>query len=61
MFITNICLHLRINPVVGCVQKDKPNPLAGMTEEQKEYEANRLVNAIDQLQRLDFLYFKIIF
>ncbi|XP_075586533.1 ric8 guanine nucleotide exchange factor A [Dermatophagoides farinae] len=42
----------KINPIVGCVQEEEgPNPLSNMTEEQKEYEANRLVNAIDQLQR----------
>ncbi|KAF7492738.1 Synembryn-A [Sarcoptes scabiei] len=41
----------KINPVIGCIQKKESNPLDEMTEEQKEYEANRLVNAIDQLQR----------
>lgn len=40
-----------INPVVGCYEPPRPNPMEGMTEEQKEYEAIRLVNAIDQMTR----------
>jgi len=40
-----------INPVVGCYEPPHPNPMEGMTEEQKEYEAIRLVNAIDQMTR----------
>ena len=42
---------VRINPVIGCIQEEQLNPLAEMSEEQKEYEATRLVNIIDQLQR----------
>ncbi|XP_001608293.2 synembryn [Nasonia vitripennis] len=41
----------KINPVVGCYESPKPNPLEGMTEEQKEYEAMKLVSLVDQLQR----------
>ncbi|XP_057339844.1 synembryn-A [Microplitis mediator] len=38
-----------INPITGCYEEPKPNPLEGMTEEQKEYEAMKLVNLMDQL------------
>lgn len=41
----------RINPVLGCVEGPKPDPMAGMTDEQKEYEAIKLVNLIDQMSR----------
>lgn len=40
-----------INPVTGSYEAPRPNPLENMTEEQKEYEAVKLVNMIDQLQR----------
>lgn len=40
-----------INPVTGCYEGPKPDPLAGMTEEQKEYEALKLVGLVDQLTR----------
>ncbi|XP_075154296.1 ric8 guanine nucleotide exchange factor A [Haematobia irritans] len=40
-----------INPVVGCYMPPAPNPLEGMTEEQKEYEAERLATLVDQLDR----------
>jgi hypothetical protein len=35
----------------GCIEDERKNPLEGMSEEQKEYEAMRLVNMIDQLSR----------
>ncbi|KAL7288748.1 hypothetical protein TKK_0016729 [Trichogramma kaykai] len=41
----------QINPVLGCYEKPKPNPLENMTDEQKEYEAMKLVSLVDQLQR----------
>ncbi|KAK2580128.1 hypothetical protein KPH14_012405 [Odynerus spinipes] len=41
----------QINPVTGCYEKAKPNPLEDMSEEQKEYEALQLVNLVDQLTR----------
>ena len=42
----------RINPITGCVETESSNSqLDDMTEEQKEYEANKLVNLIDQMQR----------
>lgn len=44
-------LQHAINPVVGCYEAPKPNPFEGMTEEQKEYEAMKLVELIDKLDR----------
>lgn len=41
----------QINPVTGCFEHPKPNPLEGMTEEQKEYEALQLVGLMDKLTR----------
>ncbi|EGI57494.1 Synembryn-A [Acromyrmex echinatior] len=41
----------RINPVTGCFEHSKPNPFEGMTEEQKEYEALKLVNLVDKLTK----------
>lgn len=40
-----------VNPVIGCYMPPAPNPLEGMTEEQKEYEAEKLANLVDQLHR----------
>uniref|UniRef100_A0A671DXR3 Synembryn n=1 Tax=Rhinolophus ferrumequinum TaxID=59479 RepID=A0A671DXR3_RHIFE len=40
-----------INPVTGRVEEKPPNPMAGMTDEQKEHEAMRLVNMLDKLSR----------
>lgn len=39
------------NPVLGCVDHPKPNPLEGMSEEQKEYEALQLVNLLEKLRK----------
>jgi hypothetical protein len=44
-------VQYRINPVTGSLDIPKPNPMDGMTEEQKEYEAVRLINLMDRLQR----------
>ncbi|XP_011690211.1 PREDICTED: synembryn-A [Wasmannia auropunctata] len=41
----------QINPVTGCFEHPKPDPLEGMTEEQKEYEALKLINLVDKLTR----------
>ncbi|EFN85529.1 synembryn isoform X2 [Harpegnathos saltator] len=41
----------QINPVTGCFEHPKPNPLEGMTEEQKEFEALQLVDLVDKLTR----------
>ncbi|KAK9730971.1 Guanine nucleotide exchange factor synembryn [Popillia japonica] len=40
-----------INPVTGCYQEPKPSPTANMTEEQKEYEAMKLVELMNNLTR----------
>jgi hypothetical protein len=44
-------LNFSINPVVGCVELERPSPFEGMSEEQKEYEAMKLVNLISDLQK----------
>ncbi|XP_054828619.1 synembryn-A isoform X1 [Eublepharis macularius] len=40
-----------INPITGRVEEKLPNPMEGMTEEQKELEAMKLVNMFDKLSR----------
>lgn len=40
-----------INPITGRFETAKKDPMEGMTDEQKEYEAMQLVNKIDQLTR----------
>lgn len=40
-----------INPVLGCFEAPRKDPTAGMSEEQKEYEAMELVNLMDKLHR----------
>ncbi|XP_048828784.1 synembryn-A isoform X1 [Brienomyrus brachyistius] len=40
-----------INPVTGRVEDEQPNPMEGMTEEQKELEAMKLVKMFDKLSR----------
>ncbi|XP_017055577.1 synembryn [Drosophila ficusphila] len=41
-----------INPVIGSLEPNlEPHPLEGMSEEQKEYEAMKLVNLIEQLHQ----------
>ncbi|XP_060705697.1 synembryn-A-like [Hemiscyllium ocellatum] len=40
-----------INPVTGRVEEKLPNPMDGMTDEQKEYEAMKLVSMFDRLSR----------
>lgn len=42
---------LRINPITGRWEEPKGNPMEEMSEEQKEYEAMRLVHDLDKLQR----------
>lgn len=37
--------------MMGAIEPKRSDPTEHMTEEQKEYEAVRLVNMIDQLQR----------
>ncbi|XP_068627685.1 synembryn-A [Battus philenor] len=38
-----------IDPVVGCTRPPRINPFEGMTEEQKEFEAMKLVNLFDKM------------
>lgn len=40
-----------VNPVTGCYEPVRPNPMEEMSEEQREYEAIKLVNALDKLIR----------
>ncbi|XP_008309308.1 chaperone Ric-8A isoform X2 [Cynoglossus semilaevis] len=40
-----------INPITGVVEEEQPNPMEGMTEEQKELEAIKLLNMFDKLSR----------
>lgn len=40
-----------INPITGRVEEKLPNPMEGMTDEQKEVEAMKLVNMFDKLSR----------
>lgn len=44
-------LATMVNPVTGRWEEDKPDPMAGMSDEQKEYEAMRLMTVIDKLDR----------
>lgn len=41
----------QINPIVGCYEPPRPDPMAGMSEEQKEYEAMKLVEQIDKMMK----------
>ncbi|KAL6474946.1 hypothetical protein MHYP_G00159860 [Metynnis hypsauchen] len=41
----------RINPVTGSVEEEQPDPMEGMTEEEKEEEARRLVSLINKLSK----------
>ena len=44
-------LKHQVNPITGRVEPPRCNPMEGLSEEQKEFEAMQLVNKIDQLQR----------
>jgi len=39
----------KVNPITGRVEKEKKSPFEGMSEEQKEYEAVKIVNMMNQL------------
>ncbi|XP_069047957.1 synembryn-A isoform X3 [Lepisosteus oculatus] len=41
----------RINPVTGRVEEQQPDPLEGLSEEEKEEEARRLVSMLNRLAR----------
>uniref|UniRef100_A0A3Q3K3U8 Synembryn n=1 Tax=Monopterus albus TaxID=43700 RepID=A0A3Q3K3U8_MONAL len=42
----------RINPVTGRVEAEQPNPMEGMTEEEKEEEARRLIMLFNKLDNI---------
>ncbi|CAH1787407.1 unnamed protein product [Owenia fusiformis] len=44
-------LKPKVNPVTGRFEEEKIDPMAGMTEEQKEYEAMKLVQCLDKLHK----------
>ncbi|XP_035809320.2 synembryn-A isoform X1 [Amphiprion ocellaris] len=44
-----------INPITGVVEEEQPNPMEGMTEEQKELEAMKLVSMFDRLSRCNVI------
>ncbi|XP_062445074.1 synembryn-B isoform X2 [Rhea pennata] len=44
-----------INLITGHLEEPMPNPMDEMTEEQKEYEAMKLVNMFDKLSRDEFI------
>ncbi|MEQ2276558.1 hypothetical protein XENORESO_015048 [Xenotaenia resolanae] len=41
----------RVNPVTGRVEAEQPNPMEGMTEEEKEEEARRLIMIFNKLSK----------
>ncbi|XP_072256509.1 chaperone Ric-8B [Pyxicephalus adspersus] len=45
----------KINLITGHVEEPMPNPMDEMTEEQKEFEAMKLVNMFDKLSREDII------
>uniref|UniRef100_A0A671KD99 Synembryn n=1 Tax=Sinocyclocheilus anshuiensis TaxID=1608454 RepID=A0A671KD99_9TELE len=44
-----------INPITGHIEHPMPNPMEEMTEEQKDYEAQKLVSMIDELSRKELI------
>uniref|UniRef100_A0A3B3QUZ9 Synembryn n=1 Tax=Paramormyrops kingsleyae TaxID=1676925 RepID=A0A3B3QUZ9_9TELE len=44
-----------INPITGHIEEPMPNPVEDMTEEQKEYEAEKLASMFDQLSRQELI------
>lgn len=48
--VSDLCFS-SINPVTGVVEEEQPNPMDGMTEEQKEYEAMKLITMFEKLSR----------
>ncbi|XP_014827456.1 PREDICTED: synembryn-A-like [Poecilia mexicana] len=44
-----------INLITGVLEEEQPNPMEGMTDEQKEYEAMKLVNMFDRLSRTNLI------
>ncbi|XP_068610590.1 synembryn-A [Brachionichthys hirsutus] len=46
----------RINPVTGRVETEQPDPMEGMTEEEKEEEARRLITLFNKLAKDHFIH-----
>lgn len=46
----------RINPVTGRVEEEQPDPMEGMTEQEKEQEALRLISLFNRLSRCVCVY-----
>ena len=44
--------RFRVNPVSGYVEPPRPSPFAGMSDEQKEYEAMKLADLIGRLHSM---------
>lgn len=42
----------KIDPITGKLETAKSNPMAGMSEEEKEWHAHQLANAIDKLSKI---------
>ncbi|XP_077482483.1 chaperone Ric-8A isoform X1 [Stigmatopora argus] len=45
----------RVNPVTGRVEAELPDPMEGMTEEEKEEEATRLIRIFNKMSRDDII------
>ncbi len=41
----------RVNPVTGQVEEEQPDPMEGMTEEEKEEEAHQLISLFNKLSK----------
>lgn len=41
----------RVNPVTGQVEEEQPDPMEGMTEDEKEEEAHRLISLFNKLSK----------
>ncbi|TRY81905.1 hypothetical protein DNTS_016434 [Danionella cerebrum] len=41
----------KVNPVTGQVEEEQPHPTQGMTEEEKEEEAHRLISLFNKLSK----------
>lgn len=52
---TDEYLESDVDPVTGGPQHRKPDPMAGMTEEEKEAEAEKLADMLEQLTASEFL------
>lgn len=48
-------VNCRVNPVTGYVREERPDPMADMSEEQKMYEAEKLMSAMDRLMGEGFI------